>query len=230
MEKFQRIIAFAAIPLSISAMLLATVPASAATVSTATNSCSVTTVGAKNTTGKSDSRFKLGSDGSVSAQVRVTGDSDCEQAVTLASWKAPDALKGRPYSQQTLFAHTTETIGVGTHTISVMPPDCFYQVDLVKGTSPTAADGSSVYPSNIMLGSLHGGTQTCTVPTPPVTPTPPPATPTTPVTPTRPTALPNTGTGTAPFLAAIAATVFGIAFSYVRQLRKSRTASSSFAG
>lgn len=125
-----------------------------------TPNCTVATVGSTNTAGAADSRFTVQNNGTVSAQLKVTG-TDCAVSVTLAVWQAPNADKGQPYSQQKLFSHNTATFNAGLHTISATLPDCYYQVDLLPGTSATATDGSPVYPKGTLLGSLHGGTQTC---------------------------------------------------------------------
>lgn len=219
MTVFQRTaLVVSVLGVTLSGMAFATANASAATA------CTVKAVGTKNTTGNTNSRFTLNGDGTVTAAFTVTGH-DCEQAVTLASWQAPDAIKGRPYDQQKLYKHVTGTFGEGTYKLTVQLPDCYYQIDLVTGTSPTGVNGTPVYETERMLGSLHGGTQKCeeTPPTTPETPT----TPQTPVTPAstreQPTTLPNTGTGSNILLAALGATVAGAAFQYIRQLRARRS-------
>lgn len=149
--------------------------------------CSVKAVGSKNTANNTDSRFKVAGN-TVTATFIVTGPEGCTQVVTLASWQAPDADKGRPYNLQKLYKYATGTYGVGAHTISVEAPDCFYQIDLVRGSKPTGIDGGPVYETGRMMGSLHGGTKVCEEkkPEPPVT-TPPVS--------TTPTELPKTGAG-----------------------------------
>jgi LPXTG-motif cell wall-anchored protein len=169
--------------------------AQASTTTAAT--CSVKTVGNKNTAGAADSRFTLNADHTVTSTFVVSG-TDCTATVTIASWKAPDASKGRPYSAQTLFAHTTDTFSTGTHTISVALPDCYYQVDLVTGSNPTAADGGAVYDTSVMRGSLHGGTKTCTPPT-------------------VPPELPKTGNGSSVFLLGATVATLGYATSLLRK-------------
>ncbi|HEV2412781.1 MAG TPA: hypothetical protein VGS28_03175 [Candidatus Saccharimonadales bacterium] len=177
--------------------------------------CSIVAVGTKDSVGQPDSRFTI-SGGIVSAQVTVTGDSSCQQSVTIVSWEAPNPKKGKPYDKQQLFSHITETFGVGTHTIATTLPDCDFQVDLVKGTSATDANGGPLYPKGSLLGSLHGGTQACV--TPPPTPTPTPT-----QQPQQPTSLPVTGSGFMPFLVAGAAGIGTIGFIYLRQMRHRRT-------
>ncbi len=163
-----------------------------------TTACTVMSTGKKNTAGNADSRFVLNNDGTVSATFTVTG-TDCNEAVTIASWQAPDNMKGQPYSEQKLFAHTTDTFTTGTHTISVALPGCFYQVDLIRGSNTTGPDGSAVYTKGSLMGSLHGGTQTCTPPTPPV--------------------LPKTGSGLGIFIASSVAAMIGYGVSLFRKTR-----------
>lgn len=171
--------------------------------------CKLTTVGTKNTANQADSRFTL-SGNTVSADVMVTGPSTCQVGATLTTWEAPDANKGLPYDQQTLFAQVSEVFTPGKHTIAVAMPDCFYQVDLTQEAAANPHVGNS-FPNGTYYGSLHGGTQACT-------PTPPPSTP--PVTPTPPASLPNTGSGLLPFVGALGIGVIGAGLSYFKQLKK----------
>ena len=207
------------IALGMGAAVATTTPVKAATA------CDAVSIGTKNTATGAGSRFVLNNDGTVSATFKVEGDSTCKMAVSLASWQAPDALKGRPYDQQKLFAHMSGTYGVGTYTLTVKLPTCYYQVDLVRGTSPTGPNGSPVYDDALMMGSLHGGTKTC-VDTPPTTPPTTPETPQAPVQPqvlaaATPEALPNTGAGSTAAIAAVLAAIAGAGYSYMRRLRKS---------
>lgn len=137
---------------------------------TASSECSMKSVGfntlvsegSTNTVGSDSSRFALNSDGTVTAKFKVVGNDDCKQVVTLATWKAPDADKGLPYSEQKLYKHVSGTFAPGVHTMTVALPNCFYQVDLVRGAEPTDQNGGPQYGSERMAGSLHGGTQACT--------------------------------------------------------------------
>lgn len=136
-----------------------------------TANCQVKTTGKVNTAGNSDSRFTLNGK-MVSAEFEVKGDATCKVDITLASWQAPNADKGRPYSEQKLYKYVTGNFGVGTHTLSVELPDCFYQVDLVRGKNPTGPGNSPIYEAGRMMGSLHGGTEKCEEPKKPVEKTP----------------------------------------------------------
>lgn len=201
---------------------ISTVALNASASAAESTDCSVKAVGSVNTAGNSDSRFVLNKDGTVSASFKVSG-TNCDEPVTLSIWQAPDAAKGQPYDQQKLDSHVSGNFTEGTHTLSVKLPNCYYQADLVRGTSPTGENGSAVYEKANMMGSLHGGSQKCVETTATtVTPTPDP-TPTTPAAATAPTVLPNTGTGSDIFLSAIVAGIVGTAFQYARRLRAIRS-------
>jgi LPXTG-motif cell wall-anchored protein len=208
------IIPVIALSLGVSIVTARPVGATAAT-------CEAIAVGTKNTAGAANSRFVLNGNGTVSATFEVKGDANCQVPVSMAAWTAPDATHGRPYDQQKLFSHATGTFGAGKHTLTVKLPNCFYQIDLVRGTSPTGPNGSAVYDDKLMMGSLHGGTKACETPTPPPTPTPPttPQTPATPVAQVTPQALPNTGAGSTVAIAAVVAVIAGVAYHYVRRNR-----------
>ncbi len=188
-----------------------------ASATTVSDVCTVKATGSKNTAGAADSRFVLNNDNTVSATFIVTG-SNCTQDVTIASWQAPDADKGRPYDQQKLFAWETGTFAPGQHTITVKLPNCYYQVDLIRGKSASGPNGSAVYDDAALMGSLHGGTTTCTPVTPP-TPTPP----TPPQPPVTPPTLPKTGVGTNVLWAAGLATVLGTVWYHRRQQKAARS-------
>lgn len=160
-----------------------------------TNTCTVSSVGKKNTANQADSRFKLNGN-KVTATFEVKGNADCKQDVVLASWQAPDGDKGRPYELQKLYKYVSGTFGVGKHTLTVELPDCFYQVDLARGKNPTGPNGSAVYEQGRLMGSLHGGTKVCEEPKQPEEPKTPetPETPT-PETPAPAPEMPATGAG-----------------------------------
>ena len=108
----------------------------------------------------------------ITTNVTLTGDTNCKKAITLAVWKAPSA-NGQPINDQVLFNHTTKTLGKGTHSISAkLPPNnCYYQADLLKGSSPTAPDGTANYgwqdgkivspEKNPLLNFKFGGDKVC---------------------------------------------------------------------
>ncbi len=215
MNTFQRVSALFITVASLSAVAFAPAIVSADTTNSTTSTCTVKADGTKNTAGNADSRFVLNKENTATASFTVTG-TDCKQDVTIASWQAPDAAKGRPYDQQKLFTSVTGSFAPGKHTITVTLPDCYYQVDLLRGTSPTAKDGGPVYETGVLMGSLHGGTKACTPVTPPTPPTPP----VTPPTPPTPPTLPNTGTGSNVLVVSLIAAVAGYVGFYVRQSRK----------
>lgn len=155
---------------------LAIVGLGAATAS-ATPTCTVTPLGGQGYSG----HYFVNNGTSMTAQFTVSGDQGCTAAVTFSAFEAPNATF-QPLSQQTLYAHTTGVYGIGTHTITVAIPDCYYQVDLLLGTSPTASDGTANFAWGQIIGYVQGGNKSCTQPTPPSPtpqPTPPPAAPTT---------------------------------------------------
>lgn len=166
------------------------------------------------------------------AYIKVTlSGKGCEQDVTLAAWKAPDA-DFKPYRKQVLAWYNNRTIKTGnkaseTVTMSIRIPDCYFQIDLVRGSNPRGIDGGGAYQEGRMIHGIKGGDKTCEVPETPETPDTPdtpvtpetPDTPDTPVTPEQPKVitvssakeLPKTGPAavTAAFGAASAAGAAG---------------------
>ncbi len=134
-------------------------------------------------------------------KVVVKGGKNCEKAVTLESWKAPNGTDGKPYKQQTLYRFKTLTgLKPGEYRVSVQLPNCFYQVDLIHGTKTMGAssDADIKFDADRVIGSVHGGNQACVnVPDTPDEPEVPeiPATPTTPLASTTTTSLTKTGPG-----------------------------------
>lgn len=119
---------------------------------------------------------------SVDVSVTVSGNDDCEKTVSVASWKFPNPT-GLPLKEQKLFKTSTQTFGLGTHVINVEVPDCYWQVDLVEGDRPTAADGTADYQlgepndeTDRLMDAAFGGDKECfptdTPVTGPVTPVP----------------------------------------------------------
>lgn len=148
-----------------------------------------------------DRNFTYNNDGTVTAKFKVEGNTDCKKDVVFASWEAP-SRSGYPLKDQKLFDYKTANFGVGVHELTIKLPDCYWQLDLLEGTNPTAEDGSADYGFGKvhMLDTAHGGTNSCTetpvtpeVPETPVTPTP---TPTTPAVVTKEVvSIPSTGAG-----------------------------------
>jgi len=129
-------------------------------------------------------------------QFAVKGDQGCTQNVTFASWEAPSKT-GLPLSGQKLYDFKTGTYGVGIHSLTVSLPVCasnpsivrYYQADLLRGSSPTTAQGTSDYAKAGEAGRLIDwkvGGEACPTPATPVTPVTPAST-----TPTK--TLPATG-------------------------------------
>ncbi|HET6924240.1 MAG TPA: hypothetical protein VFH39_00220 [Candidatus Saccharimonadales bacterium] len=181
--------------------------AHAATTTSTKTTCKVTTAGTRNKTGQGG-QFTLNDNGTVTGQFKVEGD-NC--AVAMASWTAP-SVDGKPYDEQKLFDSTTGTFSTGVHQLTVKLPGCFYQIDLVPGTSATDSKGGPEYFTNggrHVIGSLHGGSTSCT----PAKPTTTPPQPTTPAA----TTLPNTGMN--PAGAGVAALVTGVLGSFFYRKR-----------
>jgi hypothetical protein len=97
---------------------------------------------------------------------------NCNLPVTMVVWKAPNGTDGKPYSEQTLFFHTSDTFKTGRHQMTGTLPSCYFQVDTVTGTKLTGATGQAYNYSTRQVAFMHGGNQSCTKsptqPTPPV--------------------------------------------------------------
>jgi hypothetical protein len=156
----------------------------------------------------------------VTANFKVVGDAGCKTDVTFASWEAP-SRSGYPLDQQELYDYKTGSFGVGTHTLTVKLPQCYWQIDLLPGNKPTAEDGTADYGFGKvqLLDTAHGGEKPCEdEPVAPVTPEKPAE----PAKPAEVTNLPNTGAGAA--LAGLfgIGTSAGAAHSYIQSRRKLR--------
>ncbi len=117
------------------------------------------------------------------------GLGECTKDVTVAAWNAPNGVNGVPFDKQTFVDSKSGTFPVGFHSLTVMKPKCFYQVDLLRGLSPYGPNGGVDYTAGQYVSSAHGGEE-CK----PVPPTPQP-TPVTPATVVVTKTLPNTGAG-----------------------------------
>lgn len=157
--------------------------------------------------------------------VTVTGNDDCQKTVSVASWKFPNPT-GLPLKEQKLYKTNTQTFGLGTHVISVEVPDCYWQVDLVEGDRPTAADGTADYQigepndkTDRLMDAAFGGDKECfpaeTPVTGPVTPVP--------ITTAPVSVLPKTGNSTPMTIAIFAGLgVFVAAGIYLRRAHLKR--------
>lgn len=95
------------------------------------------------------------------------------QTVSLVSYMAPNGTDGKPYAQQKLFKSTTREFNVADshRTISVEVPDCYFQIDLVKGQPKQSfADGTTYHAENRFLAGRMGGNKSCDQPKPAATP------------------------------------------------------------
>lgn len=164
--------------------------------------------------------------GKTTAKFTLKGADNCKKAMTVAVWKAP-AANGQPINNQKLFAYKTGVFGKGVNTLTVdLPDDCYFQADLLKGTNPTAPDGTANYAyqngkiveNHPLVDFKFGGNRKCEEVTvkEPVTPD----TPTKPVTPAAPVAtIPNTGAGSIIASTMGLSTTAGLAVKYFRTRR-----------
>lgn len=130
------------------------------------------------------------------------GVGNCTKDVTVAAWNAPNGVDGVPFDKQTFVDSKSGTFPVGFHSLTVKKPQCFYQVDLLRGLSPFGANGGGVnYVDWQYVSSAHGG-QECKP-----APTPQPVKPAAVVTTGK---LPNTGVGDVIPVAVVAGTGAGI--------------------
>lgn len=220
-EEFMKKITYIALSV-LSLVVFAAITSRTAPVAAA--ECNVSVVGTVDQINGAGARFHANAAGDkVSANVVVSGDTDCTQTVTIVSWEAPNAVFNLDnIKAQKIHSYTTKTFGVGTHTISTSMKDCYYQIDLLNSNRPTAADGTANYQAeDRLIGWAQGGTKSCVAPTPTPTPTPVPTpAPTTPQ--PTPTALPNTGAGNVIGIFAAVA-VAGAAFhAFVTKKRQAR--------
>jgi hypothetical protein len=169
------------------------------TTSAAGATCDAHGIGNKILTHSTDNTAYVIKDGKATVTFDV---SNCAKGIDISiiAWKAPNGTTGKPYAQQTMFAHKTDHFSNGRHSMTIALPDCFFQVDTVTGTKLTGSTGEAWHYDSRQVAFMHGGTKSCVVKTPvtpvttkpekPVTPTPTP----TPVTPVvTPAELPHTG-------------------------------------
>lgn len=133
----------------------------------APNDCKVDVVGTQNTANGPNSKFTK--DGTkVTAKVKVTGN-NCDVPVSLVSWEAPNA-EARPLSAQKLYKVTKANFNTGTHAISVQVPECYFQVDLIRGHQVGGPNGAPQYGPEINMGWILGGQKKCEEPSVPKEP------------------------------------------------------------
>lgn len=140
----------------------------------AASKCTIYKQQPKNGTPVPNSHFTT-QEGRMYIDIVVEGK-DCVRHATLAAWKAPNGVDGRPYKEQVLASHMTKTLKTGnrnkvTRTLSVQIPDCYYQIDIMRGKKVMGANGEIPFDGSKHLGGVHGGTQACdTVPETPEEP------------------------------------------------------------
>ncbi len=149
---------------------------------------------------------------------KVTGPKGCSADVSLASWQAPyGSTDFLPLNDQKLLYKKTTSFTPGNYSMSIQTADCDYQIDVVRGSSATAADGSPNYAGGQLVDFLQQHVKACEPPvTPPATNTPK-ATPTktsAPISTAAPTTLVNTGPGAVVIIGLLA-----VASGYVFHMR-----------
>jgi hypothetical protein len=167
----------------------------------------------------------------------VTGPAGCTADVTMATWRAPYGTNSfLPYDQQKLLYSKTTTVTAGHQydmTIQTAP-NCNYQIDTLRGSKATAADGTANYTSAEVVSYVQVKTQICepttsptkppaTTPTTTPTTTPAATTPTTTTPQSAPTTLANTGPGAVVIifiLAVIGGFVFHMTHRHVKHKRR----------
>jgi len=207
-----------------------------APVNAQSSNCGVLAVNLSNGQGYFKSFTTSGS--TATANFDISGGAGCNEAVTVAVWRAPyGSTNFQPYAQQVLLSTKTANYNSGNNSVTVSLPDCDYQVDVLRGIAATGPDGTANYVYPQIVDWLQAGNVTCEPPAAPtpkptvVTTTKPPITPppnTTPIplvttptpTPTVVTAaqttttpLPNTGPG-AVIVVFIAAVIGGALFHH----------------
>lgn len=154
----------------------------------------------------------------------VKGLSGCIATLSMASWQAPyGSTDFTPFKDQKLLYTKTADFTSGRHTFSIQIDEtCYYQVDMVRGTTPTASDGTADYRTGQVqvLDFVQGGSKACEPPvTPPATTTPStPATPAAAATTPAPTKLVNTGPGAIVIIGLLA--VIGGYIFHIRHKRR----------
>lgn len=96
--------------------------------------------------------FTFNSNGTVTAQFKITGDANCKKNAVLASWIMKDAT-GQPLESQIFHdsAPKSPTLyGPGIHKLTVKVPQCdFWQLDLIESYDPKGFNGTANY-GNLM--------------------------------------------------------------------------------
>lgn len=96
------------------------------------------------------------------ATARVSIPKKCGPTqISLVSYKAPNGTNGKPFSKQTLFAVTTKTFEPGRNILSVKLPDCYYQVDVVRGLPISDFSNTTYHKQGRFLDAVHGGSKSC---------------------------------------------------------------------
>ena len=108
-------------------------------------------------------------------KVTFTIDANCDDEVySLATYNAVDGEYTKDKAaQQTLFDADSATFGPGTHSLEVVVPDCFFQIDFVRGTVIEhfgPSDSANFYNDQARLIDASIGGEACAVVETPDTP------------------------------------------------------------
>ncbi len=92
--------------------------------------------------------FTINSDGTVTAQFKVTGDASCKKPAVLAVWNMPTA-DGQPLESQIFHDSAPKQAtmyGPGVHKLTAKLPPCdYWQLDLLEGSDPKGFNGTANY-------------------------------------------------------------------------------------
>lgn len=99
----------------------------------------------------------------LTASVTFTVKAGQNVQLTLVSYKAPTPQWDPDLvEQQVLFDYKTETFGPGTHTLTVKVPDCYFQVDFVRGEHRYPLTPENDYRvENGLIADKWGGDHAC---------------------------------------------------------------------
>lgn len=175
------------VPVIISAIAVSMLLLSNSSVSAdSPTNCAVEAVNLSNGQGSQKSFTISGT--TATSSFTVTGDPGCNEAVTIAAWQAPNGSTDfLPLAQQKLVSSNTNTFTPGSYTISVQIPNCDYQIDLLRGSSPAAADGTANYVAPQLIDWVEVSNTVCEPPATTSAVTTPPV--------AQPTSLASTGPG-----------------------------------
>ena len=95
-------------------------------------------------------------------RVQFTVPASCADVeVSLASYRAPGPTSAN-LTQQQIHAYSTGHVGPGTYTETVLVPDCYFQIDFVRGAPLMQFTSTTTYTrQGRLLDAANGGTDAC---------------------------------------------------------------------